>query len=296
MNETNQRKAYLFALLSVFFWSTVPTAFKIGLSHFPFYRLLLYSSLASLFALGVFVFFNRGFKKIFSTGKKKILHSAILGFLNPFAYYLVLLKAYDLLPAQLAQPLNMTWPIVLVFMSVIILKQKIRIKSYIALLFSLLGVIVLATKGSFQSFGDVSVKGVALAIGCAFLWSFYWIYNVKDKRDESEKLFLNFFFATFYIFILNIFLPGGEESSLKGYLSAAYIGFFEMGITFVFWLKAMKYTKTTDKISNLIYIAPFLSLFFIYFIINEKIYMSTPIGIIFIVLGIFIQHYGKEKV
>ena len=39
-------------------------------------------------------------------------------------YYLILLKAYQLLPAQVAQPLNMIWPVILVFLSVPILKQK----------------------------------------------------------------------------------------------------------------------------------------------------------------------------
>ena len=36
---------------------------------------------------------------------------------------------------------------------------------------------------------------------------------------------------------------------------------FEMGITFFFWLKALQLAKTTDKVSNLVYLAPFLSLF-----------------------------------
>ena len=36
-----------------------------------------------------------------------------MGLLNPVAYYLILFKAYTILPAQVAQPLNMIWPIVL---------------------------------------------------------------------------------------------------------------------------------------------------------------------------------------
>ncbi|NWH06613.1 hypothetical protein [Desulfobacter latus] len=33
----------------------------------------------------------------------------LFGAINPFAYYLVLLQAYDLLPAQQAQPLNYSY-------------------------------------------------------------------------------------------------------------------------------------------------------------------------------------------
>ncbi|NJK98814.1 MAG: EamA family transporter, partial [Bacteroidales bacterium] len=50
----------------------------------------------------------------------------MLGFLNPLLYYLVLFKAYSLLPAQIAQPLNYTWPLILVILSIIFLSKNIR--------------------------------------------------------------------------------------------------------------------------------------------------------------------------
>jgi drug/metabolite transporter (DMT)-like permease len=62
----------------------------------------------------------------------------------------------------------------------------------------------------------------------------------------------------------------------KGFLSAIYIGLFEMGITFYFWLRALKMAETTDKISNLVYLAPFLSLVFVHFILREPVYYTTP--------------------
>ncbi len=42
-------------------------------------------------------------------GKKEWHYFALLGLLNPVAYYLVLFKAYDLLPAHVAQPINYTY-------------------------------------------------------------------------------------------------------------------------------------------------------------------------------------------
>ena len=47
-----------------------------------------------------------------------LVRAAALGFLNPFLYYVVLFKAYDLLPAQEAQPLNYTWAITLAILFV----------------------------------------------------------------------------------------------------------------------------------------------------------------------------------
>ena len=68
-----------------------------------------------------------------------------------------------------------------------------------------------------------------------------------------------------------------------------------MGITFLFWLKAMQNTSNTVKIANLIFLSPFLSLIYIYFILHEAIYISTIIGLIFIILGLLIQQNKSIK-
>jgi drug/metabolite transporter (DMT)-like permease len=62
-----------------------------------------------------------------------------------------------------------------------------------------------------------------------------------------------------------------------------------MGITFFFWLKALQLASTTAKVSNLVYLAPFISLVFVHYILHEPVYYTTPMGLIFIISGIFIQ-------
>jgi drug/metabolite transporter (DMT)-like permease len=69
-----------------------------------------------------------------------------------------------------------------------------------------------------------------------------------------------------------------------------------MGLTFLFWSKALKLSETTAKISNLIFLSPFLSLIFINTILNEAILASTFIGLIFIISGILLQRrLNKQK-
>ena len=130
----------MFALLAVFFWSTIPTAFKICLGELGIVPMLTLASVTSALALFAILVSEGKTELIAESTRKEFLNSAFLGFINPFIYYLVLLKAYSLLPAQVAQPLNMIWPIILVFLSVPLLGQKIRKKSFIALLISFTGV------------------------------------------------------------------------------------------------------------------------------------------------------------
>lgn len=285
------RKSYIYAGLAIFFWSTIPTAFKLSLGELPILQMLTIASSASALVLFLLLLSEKKTRLIFSFNGKEFLYSALLGLINPFIYYLILLRAYQLLPAQIAQPLNMIWPIILVFLSVPVLKQKIAPKSFLALFISFTGVYIISSQGKLFDLRDVNIVGILLATGSSVFWAFYFILNVRDNRDEGVKLFLNFFWGT--IFLLTVMIITGFRPvniTLMGLVSSVYVGVFEMGITFYFWLKALKLAKTTDKVSNLVYLAPFISLVFVYFILHEPVYLTTPAGLLLIVSGILIQN------
>ncbi len=290
-----QSRAYLLAIIAVFFWSTVASAFKISLRYLNFLQLQFYATLVSVVILFVIVFFQNKLSLLKEYTFKDFFHSAVLGFLNPFLYYLVLLKAYSLLLAQEAQCLNYIWGITLVILSVPILKQKISIKAFAAILLSFFGVLIIATRGDFSTFNFSNLLGKSLAVGSSVVWSLFWIYNMKDKRDTETKLFLNFFFGLIFITIANILFSKIIFPDFKGIIGIIYIGLFEIGITFIIWLKALSLSRTTAKVSNLIFLAPFLSLFIISKIVKERILLSSIIGLFFIISGIIIQNYKFKK-
>jgi drug/metabolite transporter (DMT)-like permease len=277
----------------VLFWSTSASAFKICLSperlNVPVLPLLFGASLVTSVALFLHLLLCRKVGLLKSLSKDDFARSAFLGFLSPFLYYTVLFKAYSILPAQEAQPLNFVWPLVLVLLSVPILKQKIHPKDIAAILISFFGVLIISTEGRLLSFKLTDPLGVALAAGSSIPWALYWIYNLKDKRDEVVRLFLNFTFASVYVFVLMLLLGQLEIPSLKGALGITYVGLFEMGITFLIWLKALKLAKNTASVTSLIFLVPFLSLIVIYFVLDEKILPSTIVGAVFIVGGIMFQ-------
>lgn len=290
-----QKKAYFFATLAILFWSTSATAFKICLDRFgiPVLVLLFGASLASSIVLFLNLLLDRKAGLLRSLSRGDFLRSAFLGFLNPFLYYIILFKAYSLLRAQEAQPLNFIWPLVLVLLSVPILKQKIRSRDITAILISFFGVLIISTEGRVLDFRFNNPLGVALATGSSIPWALYWLYNIRDKQDEVLRLFLNFTFAIFYVLLLMLITGGFQAPSLKGAAGIIYIGLFEMGITFVIWLKALKFARSTASVSGMIYMVPFLSLVVIYFVLGERILPSTIVGAVFIVGGIIFQKFRR---
>jgi len=290
MSGKSTRKAYAFAILAVLFWSTSPTAFKLGLKFQDTYQLLTGATITSLFVLGLILLPNGRYNELRGFGWKDLGFSALMGLLNPVAYYLVLFKAYTILPAQVAQPLNMIWPIVLVIISIPMLGQKISWKSIGAMVLSFSGVVLVSLQGGTGGKDPENRLGIFLALSTSLIWAFYFIYNTRDKKDPVARLFLNFLFASVFLLLGGILKGQVFPDSVQAWGTAIYVGIFEMGVTFVLWLLAMQYAPTTDRISNLVYMAPFLNLVIVNLVLDEKIFQTTVYGIILLVSGILIQN------
>lgn len=285
---TKQNKAYIYALLAVLMWSTVASAFKISLSELSPEITLFYASLSATIVLYIFYITEKKRTKIKLSDFRK---SLIAGLFNPFIYYLILFEAYDLLPAQIAQPLNYTWPIVLTLMTGFIFKEKLKLGVWIGLMVSFLGVIIISSQNSSEE--SLSVLGISLALGSSIIWSIYWILNMKDDRSDNLKLFLNFLMGSTFILIYILILDIPWNFTSKGLSASIYIGLFEMGITFFVWLKALKLSEQTAKITNLVFLSPFISFFFIAIILKEQIHIFSILGLGVIILGIFLQKIIK---
>lgn len=289
-----QKQAYTYAIITVLIWATVASAFKISLGYLDSLQLLFYASVVSIVTLFIILLMQNKLALLRKCSKRDYLHSALLGFLNPFLYYVVLFQAYSLLPAQEALPLNYTWPIMLVLLSIPLLKQKIKFKSILAIVISFVGVFVISTQGNILDFRFTNATGALLALGSAVIWSLFWIYDTKDRRDEVVKLFLNFSFGFIFILISMLAFSKLIIPEVAGLIGVTYVGLFEMGITFVIWSKALKLSKTTAKVSNFIYLTPFLSIVLIHFLVGEEILFSTIIGLVFITAGIMLQKYKAD--
>lgn len=222
----SQKVAYQYALISVLLWSTVATAFKVSLEYLTPIQLVLYATISSTIILFVIILKNNQLNQVFSYIKENLLKVLTLALINPFLYYLVLFKAYDALPAQEAQAINYTWALMLAFLSVIFLKQKLTLSDIVAGIICYFGVLIISTKGEPFSLNFSNIDGVILALLSTILWSMYWIINTKSKVDPIVGLFSNFLLSLPIIFIYTISTEGIVIPEIKGLLAATYVGFF----------------------------------------------------------------------
>jgi drug/metabolite transporter (DMT)-like permease len=152
------------------------------------------------------------------------------------------------------------------------------------------GVVVIATQGDFSSFAGANILGVSLALLSTFVWAGYWTLNIRDERAPIIGLCLNFVVALPVTFILCL-LFSTLSIPARGFLGAAYVGLMEMAIAFLFWSSALRLTENASRVSNLIFLAPFVSLIIINQVLGEQIYSTTVIGLALIVAGLLYQQY-----
>lgn len=290
----NQKHALMFGGATVLLWSTVATAFKLSLREMTPVQLMLIACSVSVVVLAVILVTQRKVGELFRLNRKQYLASLVFGLMNPVLYYLVLFGAFARLPAQEAQPLNYTWALTLTYLSVPLLGQRLGRSDFLAGLLCYGGVVVIATRGDILGLHFSDPLGVILALASTVIWAFYWIANTRDTRDPLVGLFLNFLFGLPFIIGICLATDGVPEASSTAMLASFYIGVFEMGISFVLWMFAMKRAENTSQVSNLIFISPFLSLVFIHFILGETIFNSTYVGLVLIVAGLWYQQRGRK--
>jgi len=289
-----QTKSYVYALSAVGCWSTVATAFKIALRTLTVLQLLFIATITAALVLMMLCLVTGRLARLGEHPISRYSRAAILGMLNPVAYYLVLFGAYERLPAQIAQTVNYSWAIALMLLSVPLLHHRLTRTDLIAAAASYTGVVVICLGGVRVQSASLDFVGLALALGSTVIWALYWIAKTADPIDPIIGLTVSFLAATPLVTAAWLLGPGFTSMTPTGVAAALYVGVFEMGFPFVLWLLALQHSGSAARVSTLIFLSPFLSLFLIHRVLGESIVASTYLGLALIVVGLALQQRARD--
>lgn len=300
---TNQNRAFIYAGLTVLMWSTIATALKLALAQLPPTPLILMATGTALLVFGCLLLRQRhatgGAAAPAPLTRADLLPILVQGGIL-FCYYNLLLRAFGGLPAQVAQPINSTWALVLALLGSWALRQRLSLREFLWMLFAYGGVVIVATGGSSGELGPIRPLSLACVLGSTLLNAVYWLLNAKNKAAPLLSLFLSFG-LTFLLALLVLTLDGAWARPLPsplpwtGILAAVAVGLFEMGIPFVLWGRALKLSASVARVSTLSFLVPFLSLFWVSLVLREPIALSTLAGLACIVSGTFLQQRAANR-
>lgn len=291
--ETNDRLAVALGLSAALLWSTAATAFKLTLAHLAVVQLLFWAVLTACIGLAVAVTMAGKWPLLRSQTCAEWGRAALLGLLNPLAYYLILLEAYERLPGQVALAVNYSWPIALILLSVPLLRHRLRRIDASAALICYGGVVVVSLPGSAAD--DLDAAGLLLAVCSTLVWAGYWVARTGERGDPVIGLFQSFLVALPCAALLCAGTSTLAPPPLAALGGAVWVGLFEMGITFLVWLQALRLASSAARVALLIYVSPFLSLVFIHFIVGEPIRNATLAGLALIVGALIFQQLAQPR-
>lgn len=288
-------KSYCFMALCILLWASIPVASKKILLELDNLQMLFYSTVFSVISLIVVFLFLGRLKTLKEYSKKDYLIMGFLGFLGTYLYYVLLYGAFRLTTAQEGFILVYTWPILVLVLAFIVLKEEPTIRKVLAILISFFGIVVVITHGEIFSLHFTSLTGDVLALLGAFVFAYFSIIGKKYNFDKVAGPLIYFSSGLFFITLTMLVYSTFKIPSLGVWIWLVYNGVFVNGVSYVFWFKALEHGDT-DIVSNAVYLTPGLSLFYISVFLGEKILLSSIVGLVIIISGIIVQSLGRQKI
>jgi drug/metabolite transporter (DMT)-like permease len=240
----------LLALIAILLWSTLALAGN-GLQEIP--RFLL---------LGVTLTTSGLTSLVRRNGWRVPIKVILVGVGGIFGYHFLYFTAFAHAPAVETNLINYLWPLLIVFLSPLILPgTKLRTHHILGAMAGLAGASLIATGGK-ANLQVTYLAGYGAALGAAVIWA---LYSLLTKRlppfptDSIGVFCLVSGILSFGIYFIN----GGSAQEISTvapiqWLFLILVGVGPMGAAFFFWDAAMK-GGDPRVIGSLAYLTPMLS-------------------------------------
>lgn len=274
---------YLYALLCIFLWSLIPVVSRFGQSEMDNFQFLFWSNLLSLAVVTTCFFFTKSKKPIYKITIKNFFYTSFLGSLGCAFYYLCLYYGYAQSSGIEVLVVQYLWPVFIVLLSIILLKERLKISSILAIILGFLGILIVLTKGNISTVSFSNFSTVLIVALGSFSFA---LFSVLSKKLNSPNPYLTtviFFIgglslAAFAMVLFSEFKLPSKSELLPVIVNGALIN----GISYIFWLEALNKIKASTA-ATLVFITPVLSSIYIVILFNEPFYTSYLFGLALVI-------------
>jgi len=293
MNISQKTLGIIYISLCILLWSLLGIFVKFAQSNLDHYQYMFYSSIVSFLSLLVVSFFNKKIKEILYYSKKVLVFLLFLGFLD-FSFYLLLYFGYHNANSLEVLVIQYTWPIFIVVLSIIILKEEFTKRKLVAVILGFTGIFLVLTKGDILSFSFRSIDILLIVMLSAFCFALFSVLSKKVKISSVNAVMIYFLGATIYSFITmqtfsNLIVP-----TIKDCISILVNGVLINGISYIFWIKGLQIFDAS-KVAPFTFIIPILSAFFLILVFDEPVLIVYFVGLAFVIIAGLINSVRIKK-
>ena len=189
--------------------------------------------------------------------------------------------------------LQRLWPIFVIIFSLFILDEKLKRSHIVGFALCFSGSTILVGGFSLDVFTTrQEFFGIILALFAGMSYGLYSTMGKKFNEDRVTTMLIYYSIAMLFlfpmVFIENAPLPQIKPLDLFGFF---WVGGLILAVGDLSWFLALKYGDT-DKMASISFLSPVLALFWIDILLDESIRVSSFIGMIVILVGIYIVQNG----
>ena len=278
------KQAIVIVLIFMSLWALIPVVSKLGQQNLDNHQFLFWSSLVSFVVLFITTIATKNHAHLKKYSPREWLTAITLGFLGTYAYYILLYFAYANARGLEVLVLQYSWPIFIVVLSVILLKERLNTVKIISLALGFLGVFLVISKGNFQNlhFENISVD-LLVIIGTAS----FALFSVLSKKVELEPISVTtvyFLTATCLSFISMILLSSFSLPTADSIIPILLNGILVNGFSYILWIIALKKTQASF-LAPFVFLTPVLSTVYLILFFNEPFLPVYAIGLVCVIVA-----------
>ncbi len=280
----NKTRAIIYTVLCVILWALIPAVSKLGQASLDNHQFLFWSSAVSFIAFLATIIVQKRVREFTGYKTADWINAVILGFLGTYLYYILLYFGYANAQGLEVLVLQYSWPVFVVLLSVIILKEKLTIKRSLAVITGFAGVVVVLTHGSFSEIYLGNYLTDLLVLAAAIVFGLFSVLSKRINLEPCSMITVYFFTATAASFISMIFYSCFALPAPGALLPVIINGLLVNGFSYIFWIKALKYADASF-VAPFVFFTPVLAALSLVIFFNEPFLPVYGIGLLFVMAG-----------
>ncbi|KKK39967.1 multidrug transporter [Mesobacillus campisalis] len=281
--------ASIYAILAISFWGVSFVSTKALLVKMdPFTLVVLRFGIAALFLLVILMLSRRKL----AIPLRYVPHLIVLGILGVFIHQVLQSTALLTIDASSAGWLISLSPIFTVILSILFLHEKMNLTRAAGMIVAVIGVMLVTTTRSGQSFDFSMNLGFSLMILSTLNWAVYSIL-LKKLNIPIPALVVTFYMSVvgFLLTLPFILRNRGWESlpllDSSEWAHLAFLAVFVSGVGYWYWGKAHE-VLDASRVSVFLYLEPLVTFLAAILLLHEKVFLISAVGGIIIIIGVMI--------
>ena len=186
-----------------------------------------------------------------------------------------------------------TWPLLVVLLSLVILRERMTLRKIVALVFGCIGVVAVLTKGQLRTIRVDNPGVIALVVLGALSFALFSVLSKKVRKDPLMVTAVYFLVATVASLISMLTFSAWTIPSVEDFPPVLANGILVNGFSYVLWLMALR-KADASYVAPFVFVTPVLSAFYLILLFNEPLSPAHGIGLVCIVAAGLINSPGRR--